>query len=73
MNDLVKSLVPVPAISELMCAVRSELDEIRYLKQVELEPLAKLQKLPPLLFVKKLNEEHEANKLPIPSAVPVAH
>lgn len=73
MNDMVKSLVPVPAISELFCAVKSELDEIKHLKNVELEPLAKLQGLPPLLYVKQLNEDHEKNKLPIPSAVPTAH
>ncbi|CAD7930076.1 unnamed protein product [Amoebophrya sp. A25] len=73
MNDLVKSLVPVPAISELFCAVKSELDEIKYLKHVDLEPLAKLQGKPPLLFVKQLEEEHERNKLPTPSSVPVAH
>eukprot|EP00392_Amoebophrya_sp_AT5.2_P015275 g15476.t1 len=29
MNDLVKSLVPVPAISDLFCAVKAELDEIK--------------------------------------------
>merc|ERR1712194_637112 len=71
LNDLVKSLVPVLAISELFCAVKSELDEISYLKNVELEPLAKLTNLPPLLYVKQLNEEHEKNRLPVPSAVPL--
>merc|ERR1712093_431524 len=35
--DLVKSLVPVPTVSELFCAVKSELDEIKYLKTADLE------------------------------------
>mmetsp|Transcript_26630 Transcript_26630/g.67113 ORF Transcript_26630/g.67113 Transcript_26630/m.67113 type:complete len:286 (+) Transcript_26630:605-1462(+) len=73
MNDLVKSLVPVPAISDLFCAVKAELDEIKYLKHVDLEPLAKLQGKPPLLFVNQIEEEHERNKLPTPSSVPAAH
>lgn len=71
MNDMVKSLVPVPAISELFCAVKSELDEIKYLKTVELEPLAKLAGMPPLIYVRQLNESHEKGKLPIPSAIPM--
>ena len=55
----VKSLVPVPTISELFCAVKSELDEIKYLQKAPFEPLAKINELPPLLYVRRLNEEHE--------------
>jgi len=72
MNDLVKSLVPVPTISELFCAVRSERDETRHLSHLSLDQLqllAALEGTSPLLYVKVLNAEHEKSKLPIPSAV----
>ena len=70
-NDLVNSLVPIPTVSELFCAVKGELDEIKYLQKANLEALSKLNEMPPLLYVKQLKHEHDKNKLPIPSCIQV--
>jgi len=72
-NDLVKSLVPVPPLSKLLCEVKSKMDEINYLRNVDLEQQAKLVEKSPLMYVKGLNDEHEKNRLPVPSAVSLAN
>ena len=67
--DITKCITAVPTMSELLWSLRSNVDENKFLRQVDLEPLSKLHAVPPLLYVANLNAEHEANRLPTPSAV----
>lgn len=67
--DVTKCITRVPTMTELFWAVKSNVDELKFLKQVDLEPLSKLYGVPPLVYVADLNREHEAGKLTTPCAV----